>query len=515
MGARALSGPEAGGIVYLVGAGPGDPRLLTLRGLEVLQRAEVVVYDHLASSRLLGFAPSMAVRIAAGKSIGHKTMSQDQINATLADHAQRGLRVVRLKGGDPYVFGRGGEEAEYLHALGIPFEVVPGVTAGLGATTYAGIAVTHRESSSAVAFVTGHDDPHNVGRLDWPALARFPGTLVIYMGVTRLRQNCQTLIDGGKSPETPAAMIEAGTLPRQKTVAATLATLPDRALAEGVGFPALLVVGEVVARREPLNWFETLPLAGQRIVVTRPVESGDDSARRLEELGAEVLLAPTIEILPIADLGPLDAALDRLEQYDWLVFTSANGVRHFLDRLLEQGGDLRRLGSVQLAAIGSATAEALSRYLLRADLLPESSRSEALAEMLRDRVRGSRVLLARADRGRTVLQEELGLVATVEQVAVYQNRDVAEPAAEVLSRIEAGTVDWITLTSSASAERLFAWLSPTVRDLVGSRIKLATIGPVTSATVVRLGWRVAVEAEDSSWEGLVRAILAQTGLPPA
>ena len=512
MGSRTPNGPEAGGIVFLVGAGPGDPRLLTLRGLEVLQRAEVVVFDHLASSRLLGFAPPGALRIAAGKSIGHKTMTQDQINATLADHAQRGLRVVRLKGGDPYVFGRGGEEAEHLHALGIRFEVVPGVTAGLGATAYAGIAVTHRESSSAVAFVTGHDDPHNVGRLDWPALARFPGTLVIYMGVTRLRHLCQTLIDGGKSPDTPAAMVEAGTLPRQKTVAATLATLPDRALAEGVGFPALLVVGEVVARRAQLNWFESLPLLGQRIVITRPIESGDDSARRLEDLGAEVLLAPTIEILPIADPGPLDAALDRLDQFDWLVFTSANGVRHFLDRLLTRGGDLRRLGSVQLAAIGPATAEALGRYHLRADLVPDSSRSEGLADLLRDRVRGQRVLLARADRGRTVLQDELGPVATVEQVAVYQNRDVAEAPAEVLSRIEAGTVDWITLTSSAGAERLYAWLSPAARGLVGSRIKLAAISPVTSDTVNRLGWSVAAEAEDSSWDGLVQAILARASL---
>ena len=512
MGSKTPSGPEAGGIVHLVGAGPGDPRLLTLRGLEVLQRAEVVVFDHLASSRLLDFASAGAIRIAAGKSIGHKTMTQDQINATLAEHAQLGRRVVRLKGGDPYVFGRGGEEAEHLHALGIPFEVVPGVTAGLGATAYAGIAVTHRDSSSAVAFVTGHDDPHNIGRLDWPALARFPGTLVIYMGVTRLRQNCQKLIDGGKPADTPAAMVEAGTLPRQKTVAATLATLPDRALAEGVGFPALLVVGEVVARRDRLGWFESLPLLGQRIVVTRPVEAGDDSARALENLGAEVLLAPTIEILPITDPGPLDAALDRLDQFDWLVFTSANGVRHFLDRLLKRGGDLRRLGSVQLAAIGPATAEALRRYHLRADLVPESSRSEGLADQLRDRVRGQRVLIARADRGRTILQDELGPVATVEQVAVYHNRDVAEPPAEILGRIEAGTVDWITLTSSASAERLFAWLSPTARDQVGSQIKLATISPVTSATVNRLGWPVATEAEDSSWDGLVQAILTHADL---
>ncbi len=496
------------GIVYLVGAGPGDPRLLTLRGLEVLEGAEVVVYDHLASPRLLAFAPPGAIRIAAGKSIGHKTMPQDQINATLSEHAMLGRRVVRLKGGDPYVFGRGGEEAEHLRDLGIPFEVVPGVTSGLGATAYAGIAVTHRKSASAVAFVTGHDDPNNVGRLDWPALARFPGTLVIYMGVTRLRYICETLIAGGKPDSTPAAMVEAGTLPRQKTVEATLATLPDKALAEKVGFPALLVIGDVVARRARLGWFESLPLFGQRVVMTRPVESADDSARRLESLGAEVLIAPTVEIRPTLDPGPLDGALDRLGSFDWIVFTSGNGVRHFLDRLLGRGRDLRSLGSARLAAIGPATAEALARYHLKADLVPDSFRSEALAEALLDWVRGRRVLLARADRGRTILFDELSRVAEVEQVAAYRNADVEAIPEEAARRIEAGTVDWITLTSSAIAERFHALLPSEIRAKVGPTIRVASISPVTSATVARLGWPVAAEATTYTWEGVVEAIQA-------
>ena len=502
------------GVVYLVGAGPGDPRLLTRRGLEVLERAEVVVYDHLASPQLVGLAPPDAIRIAAGKSIGHKTLSQAEINATLAHHAQLGRRVVRLKGGDPYVFGRGGEEAEHLHDLGIPFEVVPGVTAALGATAYAGIAVTHRESASAVAFVTGHDDPNNVGRLDWPALARFPGTLVIYMGVTRLRRLCETLIAGGKPPETPAAMVESGTTPRQKTVEATLGTLPDRALAEAVGFPALLVVGEVVARRARLNWFESLPLFGQRILVTRPVDSLDESARALESLGAEVLAAPMVEIRPILDNGPLDSALDRLADFDWLVFTSSNGVRHFLDRLWARGRDLRSLGPIRIAAIGPATAEALARYHLRADLVPDSFRSEALAEALRDRVRGRRVLLARADRGRTILQDELGRVAHVEQVAVYQNADAEALPDQILSRIEADTVDWVTLTSPAIAERFFGLLPPESRAKVGRSIRVASISPVTSSAVVRLGGTVAAEASDLTWEGVVAAIQASVANDP-
>ncbi len=498
--------PVAPGTVYLVGAGPGDPRLLTLRGLEVLQGAEVVVYDHLANSRLLALVPADATFVAAGKSIGHKTLTQDQINATLADHAQRGRRVVRLKGGDPYVFGRGGEEAEYLHDLGIPFEVIPGVTAGLGATAYAGIAVTHRESASAVAFVTGHDDPNNVGRLDWTALAQFPGTLVFYMGVTRLQRICQTLIDGGKTPETPAAMIEAGTTPRQRTVIGTLATLPDLAVTEKVGFPALLVVGDVVARRARLNWFESLPLLGQRIVVTRPVDQAVDSARVLENLGAEVLLAPLVAIQPVADFEALDHALDRLGTFDWVVFTSGNGVRHFLDRLIGRGDDLRKLGPTRIAAIGPSTAAVLAEYHLRPDLVPDSFRSEALADALRDRVAGRRILLAQADRARSTLRDMLGPIAEVESVVVYENHAAQALPDDVLTRIEAGTIDWITLTSPASAECLHALLSPESRDRIGGTIRLVSISPLTSATIRSLGWSVATEAAEASWEGVVAAL---------
>ena len=501
------------GIVYLVGAGPGDPRLLTRRGLEVLETAEVVVYDHLASPRLLDHVPAGAIRIAAGKSIGHKTLSQDEINATLAEHATRGLRVVRLKGGDPYVFGRGGEEVEHLFDRGIAVEVVPGVTSGLGATAYAGIAVTHREAASAVAFVTGHDDPNNVGRLDWPALARFPGTLVIYMGVTRLRRICRTLVDGGKPATTPAAMIAAGTLPRQQVVEGTLADLADRVEAARIGFPALLVVGDVVARRPRLRWFESLPLFGQRIVITRPDAAGDDPARRLADLGAEVLLAPMVEIRPLDDCTELDRTLGRLGEFDWVVFTSSNGVRHFLDRLPAVGRDLRALGSIQIAAIGPATARALGEYRLRADLVPESFRSEGLAEALRDQVRGRCVLLARADRGREVLGEQLASIARVEAVAVYRNVDAATIPPEVLDRIAAGTVDWIALTSPAGAERLFQLVPPALRGGIGGGIKLASISPVTTAAINRLGWGVAAEARVATWDGVVAAI--RTAVEPA
>ena len=498
---------EPRGIVYLVGAGPGDPGLLTRRGFDVLKTAEVVVFDHLANDRLLDLAPASAERIGAGKTSGRHTIPQEEINRLLVEHARLGRRVVRLKGGDPFVFGRGGEEAEHLRAQGIPFVVVPGVTAGVGATAYAGMPVTHRGASSAVAFVTGHNDPEADDRLDWRALAAFPGTLVVYMGVTRLAALCRVLIRHGKPAETPAAMVQWGTLPRQRTVLATLADLPGRAVDAGLGAPALLVVGEVVQRRSSLAWFEGRPLFGRRIVVTRPEGESDTSAALLEELGAEVLVAPTVVIRPIDDPGPLDRAIGRLDEFDWLVFTSSNGVTHFLDRLETLGRDLRALGRVKLAAIGPATAEALARYRLRADLIPPSYRSEALARALIREASGKRILLARADRGRALLKDELERVAHVEQIAIYRNADAETLPAEVARRIEEGSVDWITLTSSAIAARLHAMLSERARSHIGSTIRLASISPVTTEAARRLGWEVAAEAEEFTWAGLVASVV--------
>lgn len=506
---------DARGIVYLVGAGPGDPGLLTRRGAEALSRADVVVYDHLASPRLLDLAPAGALKICAGKSVGHCTMAQPEINRVITEHALAGRTVVRLKGGDPFVFGRGAEEAEHLVEAGVAFQVVPGVTAGVGVTAYAGVAVTHRDVASAVAFVTGHHDPEapeGDHRLDWSALAKFPGTLVIYMGVTRLDALCRTLIRLGRPAETPAALIASGTLPRQRTVAATLADLPSQVAESGVGPPALLVVGEVVARRGPLTWFENLPLFGRRIVSTRPLDESGASSATLEALGAEVLSAPTVTIGPPEDWSPVDRALGRLREFDWLVFTSGHGVRYFLDRLESLGGDLRALGSLKLAAIGPATAEALARYHLRADLVPEEFRSEALASALVKRAAGTRLLLARADRGRAVLREQLERVAQVEQVAVYRNADAESIPAEVIARIVSGSVDWVTLTSSATAERLHALLPDEARLAIGRNVRLASISPVTSETALRLGWEVAAEAEEATWEGLVRALVKASKL---
>ncbi|HEU5115962.1 MAG TPA: uroporphyrinogen-III C-methyltransferase, partial [Isosphaeraceae bacterium] len=496
------------GSVDLVGAGPGDPGLLTRRGFEALSRADVVVYDHLIHPRLLDLAPPLAERIFAGKRTGRFVMPQEEMNRLLVRLAREGKRVVRLKGGDPFVFGRGAEEAECLQADGIPFRVVPGVTAGVGVSAYAGIPVTHRGDASAVAFITGHDDPtSSEGRLDWSALARFPGTLVIYMGVGRLASICEVLIRHGRDPETPSALVQSGTLPTQRTFEATLATLPEVVQQAQVGPPALVVIGEVLRRRSGLAWFERLPLFGQRIVVTRPSAEMERAASDLEALGAEVIQAPTIEIRPLENFQTLDHTLRRLSQFDWLVFTSANGVRHLLDRLETVGMDLRALGSVKLAAIGPATASALASYRLRADLVPDSYRSEALAGALRPLVSGRRVLLARADRGRTILKDELSEVAQVEQVAVYRNVDAEQVPEPVLERLRAGSVDWVTLTSSAMTERLHSLLPAEAgRRIEQGHIRLAALSPVTADTARRLGWPVSVEASEFTWPGLVQAL---------
>ena len=487
----------------LVGAGPGDPGLLTRLGAEALSMAEVVVHDHLVHPSLLDLAPASSERIFAGKQAGKCALRQPEINDLLASLAKAGKRVVRLKGGDPFVFGRGGEEAEHLAAQGIPFRVIPGVTAALGASAFAGIPLTHRGEASAVAFVTGHDG----APLDWPALARFPGTLVVYMGVGRVREIGTALIDAGKPAGTPAAMIQSATMPTQRTVTATLGEIADAVRDANLGPPGLLIVGDVVARRPMLDWFESRPLFGRSVVVTRPEADAARSAAMLEALGAEVLLAPTVEIRALEDFAKVDHAIANMNRYDWLVFTSANGVRHFFDRLSALGRDARALGSAKIASIGPATSEALRSYRLVPDLQPPEHRSEALSSALIEHVRGRRVLLARADRGRDVLVEALREVADIELLTVYRNVDAESLPAEVVARIAGGTVDWITLTSPAIARRLHDLLPEAARREVGSRTRLASLSPLTSEAARENGWQVAAEAAEITWGGLIAAIL--------
>ena len=496
------------GMVYLVGAGPGDPGLITRLGEQAIRRAQVLVYDHLVHPRLVAQAPPGAKRIYVGKSRGHHEMPQDEINRTLCREAKAGHVVVRLKGGDPFVFGRGAEEAESLHAEGIPFRVVPGVTAGIGALAYAGLPVTHRDYASSVVFVTGHDHPDDpTCRADWPHLARFSGTIVIYMGVTRLPRIAQVLIQHGKNPQTPVALVQRGSWPGQQVVVKSLSEVADSEGRLGVSPPALVMIGDVVAARPALDWWSRLPLAGRTVLITRPEEDAARSVEALEELGAEVLVAPTITVRPADDPTELDQALGRLRDFDWVVFTSSHGVRFFMERIFQIGKDLRLLGHARLAAIGPMTAQTLRSYGLVADLVPSQFRSEELAAELAVQVKGQRVLLARADRGRTLLKDELqDVAAEVVQASVYHNADAEDFPPEVLDRLRQGEVDWVTLTSSAIARRFAAMLPADFPPQMLHRTKFASISPVTSQAAHEVGIKPSAEAREFTFEGVIRAI---------
>ncbi|REK44520.1 MAG: uroporphyrinogen-III C-methyltransferase [Planctomycetota bacterium] len=492
------------GRVYLVGAGPGDPGLITKRGLECLAQADVVLYDYLVNPLLLAHAPATAERTCLGRHGSDRIVPQQEINERMLRDAAAGKVVVRLKGGDPAIFARGAEEAEVLAANDVPFEVVPGITAALAAGSFAGIPVTHRAFASAVAFITGHGQNGDEPKLDYAALAEFPGTLVFYMGVTTCETWTSALVEAGKPADTPAAIVRRCSWTDQETFPCTLGTVAQEMKSRKLRPPVIVIVGEVCELHGTLSWLEERPLHGQTILVTRPREQAVTLCERLAELGAGCLLQPAISIEPPADWGPVDAALAEIERFDWLVFSSANGVRFLLERLLSNHGDLRRLASVQLAAIGPRTAEELARYHLTADLAPTEYRAEALAEALRDQASGRSFLLARASRGREVLADELTAAgADVTQVVVYESRDVSQPEPHLADALAGGKIDWITVTSSAIARSLVALFGEDLR-----RARLASISPVTSETLDQLGFAPDVEAREYTTEGVVEAILA-------
>jgi len=480
--------------VWLVGAGPGDPGLLTRRGAEVLATAEVVVHDRLANPVLLELAPPDALRISVGKAPGNVEMDQERINAVLVEQGTAGKRVVRLKGGDPFVFGRGGEEAEALMAAGVAFEVVPGITSAIAAPAYGGIPVTHRGLSTHVTIVTGHEDPAK-GRTDveWEALAHVGGTLVILMGAAGIADIAARLIAGGRAPETPVAAVRNGTRPDQQTVRATLATIADA----GVRAPSAIVVGEVAAL--DLGWFETRPLFGKRIVVTRAREQASELRVQLEALGAEVLELPAIRVELV------DFELPALGLYAWVVFTSANGVRAFFERGLDVAGlDARALGGLRLAAIGPGTAAALEARGLRPDLVPDRFVAESLLEGFpAPGTPGERVLLARAEQARDVLPEGLGERGYVVDVLAVYRTVPAEPDPSVVEQIRGGKVDALTFTSSSTVTNFV----DAIGELTGPQPLVISIGPVTSATARERGLRVDAEADPHTIDGLVTAVL--------
>jgi uroporphyrinogen III methyltransferase/synthase len=485
--------------VYLVGAGPGDPGLLTARALSLIARADVIVYDRLIPDTALDGARPDATLIYAGKEGGGPSVGQGEIERLLLEHGEAGREVVRLKGGDPFVFGRGGEEAETLRAHGIEFEIVPGITAGVAASAYAGIPVTHRDAASAVAFLTGHEDPDKPeSALDWGALAAFPGTLVVYMGVRQLPAITERLITGGRSPQEPAAIIQQGTLPGQRVVLATLATIAAEAAGAGIRAPAITLFGEVAALRERLEWFERRPLSGVTVAVTRARAQASGLAGRLRELGAQALEAPAIRI------EPLGGSLPELQRYDLVCLTSPNGVRLLWERMAAAGVDARALAGARVAAIGPGTARALRERGVLADIVPEQFVAESLVAALAD-VPVRRALVARAAKARDVLPDALRQRgAEVDVVALY------ETVAEQLGERERAAVvhaDYITFTSSSTVEFFLAACDGQVPE----RARLVSIGPVTSQTLREHGLEPHLEAARHDIDGVIEALIADAG----
>ncbi len=497
------------GKVYLVGAGPGDPGLITVKGLECLKLADVVLYDQLLDDRLLASARPDAEKVYVGKSGKRHAMEQDEINRLLVEKALDGKTVVRLKGGDPFVFGRGGEEAEALVERGIPFEIVPGVTSAVAVPAYAGIPVTHRGLASSFAVVTGHEAPgKQQSSIDWKALATATDTIVFLMGAGNLAGIAGQLVANGKPASTPVAMVQSGTTPRQRTLVATLADIADRAAEAGLQAPAVIIVGEVAQLRETLKWFDTRPLFGKRVLVTRSTSQASALSRLLMERGAWPVEMPVIAIEPAQDPQALDAAVRRAREYDWVVFTSVNGVEAFGERLTALKLDARCLGDARIAAIGEATAAALQRFCLRADCVPTDFTGVGLLAALKETgMRGQRFLLLRADIASKELDHGLREAgATVDDVVAY--RTVAPKGGVAAGReaLLAGQIDVVTFASSSTLRNLVALLDDAPAAL--ARTVVACIGPVTAATGRECGLRVDVEADRHTIPGLVDAIEA-------
>jgi len=493
------------GICYLVGAGPGDPGLLTLRGRACLEQAEVVVYDYLSNAELLRFAPENAERIYAGKKAGAHTLSQQEINALLVEKTASGKAVVRLKGGDPFIFGRGGEEAGALAAAGLKFEIVPGVSSAIAGPAYAGIPVTHRGSNTMLTIFTGHEDPtKSESSLDYAALAGAPGTKVMLMGVERIETIAASLAKAGMAAETPVALVRWATTGRQETLAGTLDDIAAKVAKAGFKAPAVAVFGEVVNLRETLNWFETRPLFGKRIAVTRTRKQAGALIGKLRDLGADAYELPTIRIEPPRNKREFYELVKDAHTYDWLIFTSPNGVDAFFEAFFALYKDARSIGGVRIAAIGPATAEKVRSFHLDVDLQPEKYVAEEIVKSFQAEVsiENLKILLARAEGAREMLAIELEkLGAIVDEAVAYRTVPETEDVAGGIARFREDGADVITFTSSSTVENFTALKLP-----LPARLKTASIGPITSATMRKLALDVDIEAKTHDIPGLVKAI---------
>lgn len=506
------------GLVTLVGAGPGDVGLLTLKGAKALGTADVIVYDYLANDRLLKLAKPTAKKIFAGKKGGGQSIPQPEIERILIEEAKAGHTVVRLKGGDPFVFGRGGEEALALARAGVRFEVIPGVSSAIGVPAYAGIPLTHRDFGSEVTFVTGHEDPRKgeeseeeaterLSAVPWDSLAKM-STIVILMGHGNLRANLSRLISYGKPRDTPAALVSWGTYPQQKSVIATLGTLADETEKKGIPSPTIVIIGEVVRLHEILNWYETKHLFNKTILVTRTQEQSSEITSLLEERGALVLEFPTIQLLPLKNYKKLDRAISRIKNYDWIIFTSANGVRYFWERLVALKKDVRWLAKLKVGAIGPATAGALKEKGIWVDLLPKEFRAEGMLKALKEAsIMKKRVLIPRAKEGREVLIDGLKeLKCKVEVAEAYRNVIPKVPSWELEKLFFESKPNWITFASSSSVDNFVKILGKKNLKTYLARVKIACIGPITAASAKKQGIKVDVVPEESTMTNLVNAL---------
>jgi uroporphyrinogen III methyltransferase/synthase len=498
------------GKVYLVGAGPGDPGLITLKGKECIRNSDVLIYDYLASPALLTYASPDVEIIYVGKKEGTHTLPQEEINQLIVQKALAGNNVTRLKGGDPFVFGRGGEEAEALTARDIPFEVVPGVTSGVAAAAYAGIPITHRNMTSTMAFVTGHEHPDKeTSNISWECLAKGIGTLVFFMGVKNLPEIVKQLVANGRSATTPVALVRWGTTPRQMTVTGTLENIVEEVRTAGLKAPAVIIVGEVVKLRESLKWFEGRPLMGKTIVVTRARAQASDLVFRLESLGADCFECPTIRVGPPEDPGPLDAAIENISTYHWLIFTSVNGVTAFFDRFFALGRDVRALGHIRTATVGPATAAKLLSYGVKSDIVPDNYRGEAVAAAFADEdIQGKHVLLPRAAQARQVIPRELAnMGAVVSDVPTYRTIQDKRNVDRLMDLLREKRADLITFTSSSTAKNFRALFTNEEFKALTADVPVAAIGPITADTARSLGFRMDLVAEEFTIPGLCDAVL--------
>lgn len=500
------------GKAYLVGAGPGDPGLLTIRAKELIERADVVIYDYLANKVFLEYARKDAELIYVGKSGGSHTMKQEDINALLCEKVLKGLDVVRLKGGDPFIFGRGGEEAQELVKAGIAFEVVPGITSAIAVPAYAGIPLTHRDYTATVAFITGNEDPtKEQSNIDWAKISTAAGTLVFLMGIGNLEAISHELIRHGRPADTPVAVIHRGTVPVQRTVKGTLNDIAAIAKKEEIRPPGIIVVGDIVRLRDELNWFEQRPLFGKRIIVTRAREQASMFLSGMRELGAECIEFPTIEIIPPGSWKQMDSAIQSLEDYQWLIFTSVNGVDYFFRRIFDLGMDIRCLSKIKVAAIGPKTATAVQTMGINPDLVPEEYKAEGVVEAFRGKdLKGVNILIPRAAEAREVLPDELRKMgACVDVVEAYRTVMPDAGANELAEMLERGEIDMATFTSSSTVTNfisMFKGKEDSLRKWMQD-VAIACIGPITAKTAEKNGFRVGITPKDYTIEALTGAIV--------